>query len=76
VAETTAEQLQSVLTERHGRRAALPCVVGWGVGWGADGHPIVQVFVSAPPTDDLVAELGRLFDRFEVVVQSRPAEAD
>jgi hypothetical protein len=76
VAETTAEQLQSVLTERHGRLAALPSVVGWGVGWGADGHPIVQVFVSAPPTDDLVAELGRLFDRFEVVVQSRPAEAD
>jgi hypothetical protein len=46
------------------------------VGWGADGHPIVQVFVSAPPTDDLVAELARLFDRFEVVVQSRAAEAD
>jgi len=76
VAKTTVEQLQSVLTERHDRLAALPDVVGWGVGLGADGHPVVQVFVSGPPSDDLGAELGRLFDRFEVVVQSRPAEAD
>jgi hypothetical protein len=51
-------------------------VVGWGVGLSADGRPIVQLFVSAPPSDDLLAEFGRLFDRSEVVVQSRPAEAD
>jgi hypothetical protein len=75
VAEVTIEQLQSVLTERHDRLAALPEVVGWGVGLGADGQPIIQLFVSAAPSDDRVAELARLFDRFEVVVQSRPAEA-
>jgi hypothetical protein len=75
VAEVTVEQLQSVLLERHDRLAALADVVGWGVGLGADGQPIVQLFVSAPPSDGLVAELGGLFDRFEVVVQSRPAEA-
>jgi hypothetical protein len=55
--------------------AAFPEVVGWGVGLGADGQPIIQLFVSAAPSDDRVAELARLFDRFEVVVQSRPAEA-
>jgi hypothetical protein len=76
VAETEVEQLQSMLSERHHRLAALPDVVGWGVGLGTDGHPIVQVFVSAPPTDKLVAELGRVLDRFDIVVQSRPAEAD
>jgi hypothetical protein len=75
VAEVTIEQLQSVLTERHDRLAAFPEVVGWGVGLGADGQPIIQLFVSAAPSDDRVAELARLFDRFEVVVQSRPAEA-
>ena len=58
MSETTAEQLQFLLTERRGRLNALVDVVGWGVGFGADGQPIVQVFVSAPPSDDLVAELG------------------
>ena len=75
MAEVTVEQLQSVLTERHDRLAALPDVVGWGVGLGADGQPIIQLFVSAAPSDALVAEFDRLLDRFEVVVQSRPAEA-
>jgi hypothetical protein len=75
VAEVTVEQLQSVLTERHDRLAGLPGVVGWGIGLDADGQPIIQLFVSAQPSDDLVAELDRLFDRFEVVVQSRRAEA-
>jgi hypothetical protein len=75
VAEVTVEQLQSVLTGRHDRLVALPGVVGWGVGVGADGQPIIQLFVSVAPSDDLVAEFGGLFDRFEVVVQSRPAEA-
>lgn len=74
--ETEVEQLQSMLSERHHRLAALPDVVGWGVGLGTDGHPIVQVFVSVTPTDKLVAELGRLLDRFDIVVQSHPAEAD
>jgi hypothetical protein len=75
VADPTVEQLQSVLTDRHDRLAALPEVLGWGVGVGADGQPIIQLFVSAAPSDDLVAEFGGLFDRFEVVVQSRRAEA-
>jgi hypothetical protein len=75
VAKVTVEQLQSVLTERHDRLAELPDVVGWGVGLGADGQPIIQLFVSATPSDGLVAELGRLFDRSEIVVQSHPAEA-
>jgi hypothetical protein len=76
VAETEVEQLQSMLSERHQWLAALPDVVGWGVGVGTDGHPIVQVFVSVTPTDELVAELGRVLDRFDIVVQSHPAEAD
>jgi hypothetical protein len=76
VAETTAEQLQSVLAERHDQLTALPEVVGWGVGLGANGHPIVDVFVSAPPSEHLVTALGQLFDEFEVVVQSGPANAD
>lgn len=74
--ETEVEQLQSMLSERHHRLAALPDVIGWGVGLGTDGHPIVQVFVSVTPTDKLVAELGRLLDRFDIIVQSHPAEAD
>ena len=76
MAETTVEQLQSALAERHDQLTALADVVGWGVGLGANGHPIVDVFVSAPPSEHLVAELGRLFDEFEVVVQSGPADAD
>jgi hypothetical protein len=76
VAGVTVDQLQSMLTERRDRLAALPEVVGWGVGVGADGHPTIQLFVSVPPTDDLVAEIGQLFDRFEFIVQSGPAEAD
>jgi hypothetical protein len=76
VAGVTVDQLRSVLSERRDRLAALPGVVGWGVGVGADGHPTIQLFVSVPPSDDLVAELGRLFERFEFIVQSGPAEAD
>jgi hypothetical protein len=76
VGDLTVDQLQSMLSERHGRLTALPEVVGWGVGVGEDGHPTIQLFVSAPPSDALVAELGRLFDRFEFMVQAGPAEAD
>ena len=72
----TVDQLQAVLTERRDRLAALPEVVGWGVGLGADGDPTIQVFVSGPPSDDVVTELGRLLDRFEFSVQIGPAEAD
>jgi hypothetical protein len=75
VAHTTVEQLQAVLNEHRGRLAELPDVVGWGVGLGVDGHPIVQVFVSAPLPDDVAAEFRQLFGRFDVVAQSRPAEA-
>jgi hypothetical protein len=56
--------------------AALPGLVGWGVGVGADGHPTIQLFVSVPPSDDVAAEVGQLFDRFEFIGQSGPAEAD
>jgi hypothetical protein len=76
VASVTVDQLQSVLTERRDWLAALPGLIGWGVGVGADGHPTIQLFVSGPPSDDLVAELGRLLDRFEFIVQDGPAEAD
>jgi hypothetical protein len=76
MAETTIEQLQSELDRCRQRLAAMPNVVGWGVGLDADKDPLVQVFVSAPPSDALAAELGRLFDRYEVVVQTGPAEAD
>jgi hypothetical protein len=76
VAGVTVDQLRSVLSERRDRLAALPGVVGCGVGVGADGHPTIQLFVSVPPSDDLIAELGRLLDRFEFIVQSGPAEAD
>jgi hypothetical protein len=75
MAETSVEYLQSVLAARHDRLVALPDVVGWGVGLGADGDPIVQVFVSAPPSDYLASELGRLFDRFEILVEARLPEA-
>jgi hypothetical protein len=75
VAEVTVDQLRSVLAERRDQLAALPGVVGWGVGVGVDGQPTIQLFVTAPPADELDAELGRLFDRFEVIVQSGPAEA-
>jgi hypothetical protein len=76
VAGVTVDQLQAVLTERGDRLAALPDVVGWGVGVGADGDPTIQLFVTGPPSDDLAAELGRLLDRFEFIVQHGPAEAD
>jgi hypothetical protein len=76
VAGVTVDELQAVLTERRGRLAALPGVVGWGVGIGADGDPTIQLFVSGPPSDGLVAEVGRLLDRFEFILQCGPAEAD
>jgi hypothetical protein len=76
VAGVTVDELQAVLREWRGRLAALPGVLGWGVGVGTDGDPTIQLFVSGPPSDGLVAEVGRLFDRFEFVVQVGPAEAD
>lgn len=72
--KTTVGQLQAVLNERRELLSALPGVTGWGVGLNAEEEPIIHVFVSAAPSDDLVGELGRLLDRFEVVVQCRPAE--
>lgn len=74
--EISAEQLESVLEAQDDLLAALPGVVGWGVGLDAQGRPIIQVFVSVSATDGLVAELGQMFDRLEVLVQSRPAEGD
>jgi hypothetical protein len=76
VAGVTVEQLRSALSERRDRLAVLPGVLGWGVGVGSDGEPTIQLFVSGPPSNDVVAELGRLFERFEFIVQSGPAEAD
>jgi hypothetical protein len=75
VAGDSVEQLQSALAERSDQLAALPGVLGWGVGLGADGQPTIQLFVSAPPSDDLVVAVGRLFDRVEFTVQTGPAEA-
>jgi hypothetical protein len=76
VAGVTVDELQALLTERRGRLAALPGVLGCGVGVGADGDPTIQVFVSGPPSDGVVAEVGRLLDRFEFVGQRGHAEAD
>jgi hypothetical protein len=76
VAGVTVDELQAVLTESRGRLAALPGVLGWGVGVGADGDPTIQLFVSGPPSDALLAEVGRLLDRFEFILQSGHAEAD
>ena len=76
MAGVSVDELQAVLTERRGRLAALPGVVGWGVGVGADGDPTIQLFVSGPVSDGVVAEVGRLLDRFEFILQRGPAEAD
>jgi hypothetical protein len=76
VAGGTVAQLQAVLSESEDRLAALAGVVGWGVGVGADGDPTIQLFVSVPPSDEVVAEIGQLFDRFELILQAGPAEAD
>jgi hypothetical protein len=74
--DVTVEQLQALLTERGEQLAGLPGVVGWGVGLNADGLPTIQLFVSTEVSDQVVAELGRLFDRAEIIGQRGSAEAD
>jgi hypothetical protein len=76
VDDVTVEQLQIVLAENGDRLAELPGVVGWGVGIGVAGRPVIQVFVCDPVPADVIAELERLFDDVEIIRQSRPAEAN
>lgn len=75
VAEFTTAALRTLLDEQGEFLRPLPGVVGWGVGLGSDGDPTIQVFFSAPPPDPVARQLPQLFDRFEVVIQSRPADA-
>lgn len=69
------EALRGQLEEHSDLLSRLPEVVGWGVGLGSDGDPSVQVCFVARPSDGVIRQLDRVFDRFEVVIQSSPADA-